>query len=245
MLSLAMCKSKIWSIVFPPILCVTGAFLNVGIHLLTTGENLLPLYLDTIFTISVTLLIGPVWGCLTGVLTNIIGHTNNFWGWEGYLFALCNIATALVTWMFMRLFPKELSIVRMQAENVKSRQLEGTQTGYVKSRQLDKVMNLIFVLTLLSFALCLVISILGGLISVFIEILRNTAASEPVVNPASPPVMFYNKIPLVLREILSRIPINIIDRLISAFAGYGVAKLVSAACNFVSSAPTKTHQFAK
>ena len=227
-----MCKCKICNIVFPPILCVTGAFLNVGIHLLATGENLLPLYLDTIFTISVTLLVGPVWGCLTGALTNIIGHTNNFWGWEGYLFALCNIATALVTWMFMRFFPQELSIVRAQTENV-------------KSRQLDKVMNLIFVLTLLSFALCLVISILGGLISVFIEILRNTAVSEPVLNPASPPVMFYNEIPLVLREILSRIPINIIDRLISAFAGFGVAKLVSAACNFVSSAPTKTRQNAK
>jgi hypothetical protein len=30
-------------------------------------------------------------------------------------------------------------------------------------------------------------------------------------------------IPLVLAEILSRIPINIIDRLITAYAGYGIA----------------------
>ena len=196
-------------------LCVAGTLLNVTLHLLTTGEELLPLYLDTVFTITVTLLGGPVWGCLTGALTNIICHTNNFWGWEGYLFALCNIATALVTWQFVRFFPKELNLVQLQND---------TKPSYsIKSRQLDLVMNRIIILTLLSFALCLVISILGGLISAFIEIIRSTAVSETIQNPASPPNTQYDSIPLVLREIISRIPINIIDRLISAFVGYFIA----------------------
>jgi len=209
-------------IIFLIILCVTGTFLNTALHLLTTGENLLPLYLDTVFTITVTLLGGPILGCLTGALTNFICHTNNFWGWEGYLFALCNIATAIITWLFMRIFPGEL--------NLTHRQIDPAATGknqafaaHKKILQLDKVMNLIFVLLLLSFALCLTISILGGLISVFIEILRSTGE----VNPASPPNSFYSGVPLVLREILSRIPINIIDRFISAFFGFGFALLVT------------------
>jgi len=37
------------------------------------------------------------------------------------------------------------------------------------------------------------------------------------------PTMFHNNIPILLNEILSRIPINIIDRLISAFAAFGIA----------------------
>jgi len=205
-------SNKTRKIAFLIILCITGAFLNVALHLLTTGENLLPLYLDTVFTITVTLLIGPVWGCITGALTNIISHTNNFWGWEGYLFALCNIATAVITWLFIRLFPQELRLTPEQY-NLKPAHL-------AKSRQLDKIMNRIIILTLLSFALCLTISILGGIISVFIEILRG---NETALNPASPPNAHYSEFPLVLREIISRIPINIIDRILSAFGGFGIA----------------------
>jgi len=206
--------------VFMLFLCIAGAFLNVGFHLLTTGENRLPLYNDTVFTITVTLLGGPVWGSVTGALSNIIGHTNNFWGWEGYLFALCNIAAALITWLFMRLFPKELNLNlfgagRSEQETVKF-------STHTQSRRLDKVMNRVFVLTLLSFALCLVISILGGAISFFIGLIRTSSEAGLSGNPASIPIMTHYTIPLV-KEILSRIPINIIDRLIAAFGGYGIA----------------------
>jgi hypothetical protein len=39
--------------------------------------------------------------------------------------------------------------------------------------------------------------------------------------------MFRQGFPLILAEILSRIPMNIIDRLISAFSGYGIALAIS------------------
>jgi hypothetical protein len=39
--------------------------------------------------------------------------------------------------------------------------------------------------------------------------------------------MFRQGSPLILAEILSRIPINIIDRLISAFSGFGIALAIS------------------
>jgi len=211
--------------VFLFIFCIVGAFLNVGFHLLTTGENLLPLYNDTVFTITVTLLGGPVWGSVTGALSNIIGHTNNFWGWEGYLFALCNIAVAIITWLFMRLFPKELNLT-----------LSGTGRGGqeavkfltpAKSRQLDRIMNCIFVLTFLSFALCFAISILGGTISFFIGLIRTFSEAGLSDNPASIPIMVHHNFPLLFKEILSRIPINIIDRIIAAFGGYGIAFVIA------------------
>jgi hypothetical protein len=207
------------------ILCITGAFLNVGFHLLTTGENLLPLYNDTVFTITVTLFGGPVWGSITGALTNIIGHTNNFWGWEGYIFALCNVAVALITWLFMRLFPKELNLSLSVADQSKQEAIKFLTP--TKSRQLDRIMNRIFVLTFLSFALCLVISILGGTISFFIGIIRTSSEAGLSDNPASIPIMVHHNIPLLLKEILSRIPINIIDRLIAAFGGYGIAFVIA------------------
>ena len=210
-------------LILMPFVCATGALLNIVFHTLTTGEDLLPLYLDTIFTITITLLCGPLWGGITGALTNIIGHTVNFWGWEGYLFALCNISTALVTWMFIRLFPNELNFAKDTQENNNFKQTLRNPT--VKSRQLDKVMNRIFALTLLSFALCLAMSILGGLIATLIQFINSSPADELYLKALLGSAMF-EKLPIFLAEILSRIPVNIIDRLISVFIGFGAAFFV-------------------
>ena len=169
----------------------------------------LPLYLDTIFTITVTLLYGPLWGSITGALTNINSITA--YGLEYYLFALCNVAAALITWFFIRLFPRELDL-RM---NVVYTTLPMYQAG---SSRLSALMDRVIVLTLLSFALCLAISILGGSISVFIGFFKAAA-----VNPAAVPTMFNSNVPMLLKEIMSRIPINIIDRLFSSFAAFGAA----------------------
>ena len=188
------------------IFCIAGALLNMIVFRVFISMMGLPLYLDTIFTIAVTLMCGPLWGGLTGALTNIISIT--VFGWEWYLFALCNIATALITWLFVRLFPRELDL-RINAAVY--------QTG---SSRLSAVMDRFIVLTLLSFALCLAMSILGGCISVFIGFFKASAEST---NPAAVPTMFHRNIPILLNEILSRIPINIIDRFISAFAAFGVA----------------------
>ena len=197
-------------------LCIAGAVINVITNIFASQFMFLPLYMDTIWTIAVTLLGGPVWGCITGILTNFIGHTVNFWGYEGYLFVLCNIATALLTWMFCRLFPDKINFKPIITNSFSS--------APAKSRYLDEVMNKVFVLSLLSFSLCLAMSILGGLITFFIEFTRSGVSIQ---NPASAPTMFYSEMPFLAREILSRIPINLIDRLLSAFAGFGIAFLLS------------------
>jgi energy-coupling factor transport system substrate-specific component len=54
----------------------------------------LPIYLDTIGTFLAAALLGPWWGALAGVLTNVVGAVPN--GISNMLFAPVNIAAALV-----------------------------------------------------------------------------------------------------------------------------------------------------
>ena len=201
--------------IFLLLLCLAGAALNIILNIVFTASGMgLPIYLDTMLTVTVTFIGGPVWGCLTGALTNIIGHSINFWGWEGYLFTICSIATALITWLFIRLFRKELSF-----ENHQNTPHEKNLSG---SHSLNKTMNRIVVLILLSFSLCFAMSILGGSISAFIQIITDSPADEMRLKALLGGSMS-SRLPLVLAEILSRIPVNIIDRLIAAFGGYGLA----------------------
>ena len=198
---------------------LTGALLNVAINKLLTagGIWILPLYLDTIFTVAITFIGGLFYGILTGALTNIIGHSINFWGWEGYLFTICNVVTALITWLFIRLFQQEIKI--SNKKNTTAVMPQNSQTLY-------KIINKIVVLVLLSFALCLAMSIIGGSISVLIQKFGSSHADELQLSALLGSTMF-PQLNSYLTEILSRIPINIIDRLISVFCGYGIALGVS------------------
>jgi len=216
-------------------LCIAASLLNLAINKLCLLLDF-PLYLDTILTVSVTLLYGPMWGSLTGTLTNIIANTLvlDVYGWASYLFALCNIATALLTWLFVRFFPRELSF-----EASVNRYAAATQTfpgnkpekpmnPSLESRRLDEVLNRLIVLVFLAFALCIAMSLLGGLISAFIQfLLASSGSAQP--NPAATQLsstLFRQHIPVVAVEILSRIPMNVIDRLITVFAAYGIANAI-------------------
>jgi hypothetical protein len=201
------------------VLCLAGVSLNIVFNNVVYNVTGLPLYLDTIFTIGLTLLGGLFWGALTGALTNLIGPTISFYGWEGYLFTICNIATAFIVWLFIRFFPRELSLSAGNAAEMQDRSRE--------SRRLAKIMNRMVALILLSFCLCLAMSILGGLIAAFIQAINPSLAGRQGLSGHFSATMFGKNLPVILVEILSRVPVNIIDRLISVFAGYGIALVVT------------------
>lgn len=71
-----------------------NALFGTVVHLLQ-----LPLYLDSIFTVIVTLHLGLIPGAITAVVTNTILAAT-----DQVLFPLvcCNLLTALVTWIFVR-----------------------------------------------------------------------------------------------------------------------------------------------
>jgi hypothetical protein len=201
---------------------IAGALLNMLIQYFSRGRLGIPLFLDTVLTMTVTFYGGVFWGALTGALTNLIEQSIFFYGWFPYLYAFCNIAVALVTALFIRWFPQELGINSSAGNSEKS--LSNNQG---KSLWLQDLMGRAIVLVLLSFALCLVISVLGGLCSIIIK------SFNPLVHdPVDPELNFRlalvrRNLPGIIVEIGSRIPVNLLDRLISSFAGYGLAALLA------------------
>jgi len=218
------------------VLVLAGALLNLAFNVLARKAAGFPLYLDTILTVSLTLAGGLLWGLLTGLLTNAISFLFYFYSWWGFLFVICNMATAAVTWLFVRFFPRELSLPEGPPAEAAAAlgAVPEAPVGAVapeapyksprlSSRRLAEIMNRMIVLILLSFCLCLVISVLGGVISACIQSANPALAGRPDPSGDLTATMFGRNIPLALAEILSRIPVNIVDRLITAFAGYGIA----------------------
>jgi hypothetical protein len=211
-------KRNLKRIAAPPLLCLGRAVLNVLTGNLFRDAFGVPLFMDTVFTVAMTLYGGPVCGVFTGLLTNPIGNMFNFSGLAIILYSLCNAAAALVAFLFIRLFPAELCFGA--GKTVKTGEFE---TAKDHSRP-GPLMNTLVVLLLLSFAMCVVISILGGLTAVLIQFFWGSS------NPG--PELFFKlallckTLPPVIVEILARIPLNIIDRLLSVFCGYGVAALL-------------------
>ena len=204
-------------IIIMPVVCLLGIILNIILTRFCIFYAGIPLYLDTVFTITVTLSCGLVWGMICGALTNILCHTIFGWGWEPYLFTICNIATAFITWLFYRKFNTELLL---NSDNFSVFTLNLPEQ---KSIQLKKTINLIIILIFLSFTLCIAMSILGGLIATIILSINSTYTEGDGISSILSSTMFSQNVSVLPREILSRIPINIIDRLISVFAGYAAA----------------------
>lgn len=81
-----------------------NVFLAVGLN-----QILLPLYLDSLFTMLVTLLFGPVAGLLSATFTNIALH---LFGSVHIAFVLCHYLTVGVVWGYKRLYGPEPQFVR-------------------------------------------------------------------------------------------------------------------------------------
>jgi len=117
------------------------------------------LYLDTIFTVAAAFAGGLVSGLISAVLTTVMygiaNYINTGTPYFGayYLYMLCSIAVVLLVRLFARFFLAECESVRV---------IGGRDEPYKgKIRQ----SSLFFMLATLSLVMCVIISILGGLIS--------------------------------------------------------------------------------
>jgi hypothetical protein len=171
----------------------------------------MPLYLDTVFTAAAAFYGGLGPGVLTGLLTNLIYTTVWFDGWGGYLFGICNAIVALVTVFFIRLCPDELDLGREELSLAR------------RSRRLSRVLYRLTALFLLAFALCAALSVSGGLIAFCIKAFTPGPAEIPGPEEFYAPPLSGRGWPALLVEIMSRIPVNVLDRLLTAFCGYALA----------------------
>jgi hypothetical protein len=193
------------------LLCVFSACLNALSMLIFRLMLEMPLYLDTLFT-AMMAFYGGLWpGVLTGLLTNVIYTTVWFDGWGGYLFGLCNAVVALVTVLFVRLCPDELDLRR------------GDLSLTRRSRRLSGALYRLTALFLLAFALTIALSVSGGLIAFCIKALTPGPADIPGPEEFYAPPLSGMGWPALVVEITSRIPVNVLDRLLTAFCGYALA----------------------
>jgi hypothetical protein len=87
-------------------------------------------------------------------------------------------------------------------------------------------MDTVIALTFLAFALCIAMSVMGGVISAAIWGASSSYPYESSLLIWLSKTMFAENTPTLVKEIVARIPVNMIDRIITAFAGYGIAILL-------------------
>jgi len=177
------------------------------------------LYLDTIFTAAAAFAGGIVPGLISAVLTTVmygIAYTiktgTPYFG-AYYLYMLCSIAVVLLIRLFAHFFPAECGTARVVGGRVEPNK------GKIRQG------SLFFMLAVLSLVMCVVISVMGGLISAGITTVTG------VVDSSRPPETYFRLgfirqgFSLTASEIFARFPVNIADKPIAVFVGYGIALL--------------------
>ncbi|MDR1893832.1 MAG: hypothetical protein LBQ61_03955 [Spirochaetales bacterium] len=201
---------RFWKIL---LLGIAGGAADYAMSLVTSGFGV-GLYLDTIFTVTVTLS-GGLGAGLAGALTYTALCRYDSWGI--YLFGICSAAAAVLTCLFSRMFPAECGSLRIIGPPAEKKEREDLP---------PTILNIITVLALFSLTMCVLMSVLGGIIAWFIQAVLNA----PLVD--LPPETFFklglvrHNISLIAAEILARFPVNILDRIITVFTAYGTARLL-------------------
>jgi len=191
------------------VLCVVCAFGNVWLPHLMVNVLKFPLFADTYFTVAMSFSTGWLPSILAGVfLTHLIALLKDYFLagvpfhtiWV--FFSVCILAEiALVCFFHKRIKPRE--DVFLQKPSLNS--FIGVATGLLVLIAID----------------CIVISVLGGTVDFFLN--KFSAHILASFEDAFEVSLLRNNVPLLLSGILARIPINIVDRFLAVFCGYGLS----------------------
>lgn len=190
-------KIRRWLIII--ISTILSIVINIGFNHLTIFILHVPLFLDTVGTVTLTFFCGWIPGLVcafaTTLLDSIIG---------GYflqlptLYVICSFFAVFISYKFKRnIFNTNMIIVR------------------------------ICYLFILAMIMCVVISILGGIIDSFCITYSNYKSTYPVASDFFKPNFIKLGLSQLGTNIVSRFPINIVDRLFTCFISYGLSLLFS------------------
>jgi hypothetical protein len=195
------------------VLCMVAAIGNAALcHLVTNVANL-PLYMDTLFTVAMCFSAGLLAGVLTGAVFSPLCFyfvTRFILGFSVELslirniYLICIVVEAvLVCLFFARMRPREAIFLEKPSMN----SFIGVGTELLLLVVLD----------------CIAVSITGGIIDfvLYLNEAPRTFSPEDTFKLG----LLRNNVPVLVTSILSRIPINIIDRFIAIFGSYGISLL--------------------
>jgi len=164
-----------------------------------------PLFLDTVFNAAITFAAGFIPGLVTALLSYI---ALNSLAIGFYPFVLCSIAEVLLIYLLMP---------------ANRRMKHARQTPFPASKAFSYI-NVFARLMVLYIVCSLTISILGGVIDYFhYTVFSNSKLSFSAEDTFKIGLLRSN-IPVLAMDILSRIPVNIVDRFIVIFGGYFIAR---------------------
>jgi len=194
------------------VLCVISAFGNILGSLLHTKTGI-PLYIDTIFNAAICFSAGLVPALITAtlvypvmdflvnryilVLPVELGFFSNIW-------VICMIVEILLVWLFYKKMKKSEAV-------------------FLEDPCLHTFIDVAVLLLALAVLDCVVISVTGGIIDYALTVssMPRSFSPEDYIKLA----LLRNNMPLLATAVLSRIPINIVDRFFVMFGGYGVSLL--------------------
>jgi len=180
---------------------ITAAFLNILFNTFIINFRF-PLFLDTVFTAAMAFAFGVIPGIFTAFLTWFLLGIY----YSGFSFyVLCSIAEVLI---ICALKPTAPDIPNFASKE----KIVASLTALVSN---------LFLL----YVLCAVtISILGGVVDYITHLFmgRNYYSVEDLFKPG----LFISNMPVLAVNIISRLPINIVDRFIVIFSGYFASRLL-------------------
>jgi len=193
------------------ILCLVSALCNVILNYFICYILHIPLYLDTVFTVALCFSAGLLPGLLNAafvlpvcffLLHNYVLPLEPEAGWARYLFTLCVVCEALTVCFYHSKMKRQ-------------------EAAFLKKPSFDSFVGIAAKLLVLAVLDCIVVSISGGIIDFIIT--RNSAPRPIFPEDTFKLGLLRNNVPVLTTAILSRVPINIVDRFIAIFGGYGIS----------------------
>jgi len=194
------CTMSCRNIIILTVLSITAALMNILLNNFVMNFLKFPLFLDTVFTAAISFAFGIIPGIFTAILTWLLPCA--YYGGINFYF-LCSAAEVLI---ICALKPSVLETPFYTSKE----KIAASYTALVSK---------LFLL----YILCAVtISVVGGVVDyimhLFVE--RNYYSVDDLFKQG----FFMSNMPVLAVNILSRLPINIVDRFIVILAGFLISR---------------------
>ena len=186
------------------VICVFAAIVNILLSTSVMNFLRFPLFLDTVFTAAVAFSAGLIPGIFVAVLTWLIP---------------C-IYHRSITFFFICSITEVLLVCALKPPSVDIPGFASKEKIIVSYTALASKLMLLYILCVI------VISILGGVINYLSQLFIEEYSHYFSIDDVFKTGLIMNNIPALAVNILSRIPVNIVDRFIVIFGGYFISRIL-------------------